>query len=71
MLKDNEAVIPLRSGRVPVELNGAVGGGGGTVINMPQTFQINTPDADSFRKSQSQIMAQTATAGRRAMQKNN
>lgn len=68
VLRDNEAVIPLSRGRaVPVELGGA---GGGTVINMPQTFQINTPDADSFRKSRDQISADMARAGSRALRKN-
>lgn len=69
MLHDNEAVIPLSRGRkVGVELNG--GSAGGTVINIPQTFRINTPDADSFRKSRSQIMAETGAATRKAMAKN-
>ena len=69
MLHDNEAVIPLSRGRkVGVELNGA--GAGGTVINMPQTFQINTPDADSFRRSKSQILQETGAATRKAMAKN-
>jgi phage-related minor tail protein len=68
VLRDNEAVIPLTRGRaVPVELGGT---GGGTVINMPQNFQINTPDADSFRKSRDQISADMARAGSRALRKN-
>lgn len=48
ILHDNEAVIPLSRGRkVPVE------GGGNRVVN---NFNISTPDADSFRKSQPQIL---------------
>lgn len=71
VLRDNEAVVPLSGGRtIPVDLNGAVGAGGGMVINMPQTFQINTPDADSFRRSKSQILQETGAATRKAMAKN-
>lgn len=69
ILHPNEAVIPLTKGRkVPVEMGDAAGGG--TVINMPQTFQINTPDAESFRRSRDQIAADMARSGQRAMQKN-
>lgn len=69
ILHPNEAVIPLTKGRkVPVEMGDSAGGG--TVINMPQTFQINTPDAESFRRSRDQIAADMARSGQRAMQKN-
>lgn len=69
ILHENEAVIPLTKGRkVGVELRG--GEAGGTVINMPQTFHIATPDADSFRKSKDQIAADMARSGQRAIQKN-
>lgn len=69
VLHPNEAVIPLSAGRkIPVEMGDATGGG--TVINMPQTFQINTPDAESFRRSRDQIAADMARSGQRAMQKN-
>ncbi len=65
ILHPNEAVIPLSKGRkIPVEMAGGMGGG--TVINQPQTFNINTPDADSFRRSQKQIAADAARSGRRA-----
>lgn len=48
MLHGTEAVVPLPDGRnIPVEMKG----GGGVVVNMT----INTPDANSFRKSQQQI----------------
>jgi hypothetical protein len=58
MLHDNEAVIPLSRGRkVPVEINdngkGRNSGRGGTVIN--NNFNIQTPNADSFRKSRNQV----------------
>jgi tape measure domain-containing protein len=69
MLHDNEAVIPLSRGRkIPVEFgdeSGMGGRGGGKVLN--QTFNISTPDADSFRKSQKQTMAEAAGAGQRAL----
>ena len=67
ILHDNEAVVPLTGGRkIPIE--GGVGGGGGNTV--VQNFNITTPDADSFRKSQSQIAVDAATAGQRAMQRN-
>lgn len=69
MFHDNETVIPLSRGRkVGVELNG--GGAGGTLMNMPRTFQLNTPDADSFRRSKSHILQETGAATRKAMAKN-
>lgn len=70
MLHDNEAVIPLSGNRkVPVELGtGAMGGGGGTIIN--QNWNITTPDADSFRRSKSQTLAEAAAASRKALNKN-
>ena len=43
---------------------------GGTVIHQPQTFNISTPDADSFRRSKTQIAADMARAGKRSLQKN-
>ncbi|QGH74823.1 tail tape-measure protein [Bacteriophage DSS3_MAL1] len=70
VLHPNEAVIPLSKGRkIPVDLGGAEGGQGGgkTVV---QTFNISTPDADSFRKSQKQIAADGASAAQRAMSDN-
>jgi hypothetical protein len=55
-----EAIMPLKRGR-----NGKLGvesSGGGTVIHM----HINTPDANSFRKSTGQITAQVSGALSRA-----
>ncbi|GHC22732.1 hypothetical protein GCM10007291_22620 [Gemmobacter nanjingensis] len=70
VLHDNEAVIPLSRGRkVGVELNGGTSTGG-TVINAPQTITINTPDADSFRRSKKQVAADLAVAGQRAVRQN-
>jgi tape measure domain-containing protein len=69
ILHDNEAVVPLTGGRrVPVDM-GADGGKGGskTVI---QNFNISTPDADSFRKSQKQIAAEAISSGQRALNEN-
>lgn len=70
VLHPNEAVIPLSKGRkIGVELNGAgAGGNGGTVQNFNWT--IHTPDADSFRKSQTQIAADAARAGNNAARRN-
>lgn len=52
VLHQNEAVIPLKGGAVPVAMDG---GGGAVTNNNTIVMNINTPDADSFRKSQSQI----------------
>ena len=69
ILHDNEAVIPLSRGRkIGVEMSGD--SAGGKVINMPQTFNITTPDADSFRRSKTQIAADMARAGQNALGKN-
>lgn len=69
VLHPNEAVIPLSRGRkIPVEMGDSAGGG--TIINAPQTININTPDADSFRRSQKQIAADMARAGQRAVSQN-
>ncbi|MGV8953258.1 MAG: hypothetical protein ACOH2M_19330, partial [Cypionkella sp.] len=70
VLHPNEAVIPLSKGRkIGVELNGdGAGGNGGTVQNF--TWNVQTPDADSFRKSQTQIAADAARAGQFASRKN-
>lgn len=56
VLHPNEAVIPLSKGRkIPVEMQ--EGGAGATSINMPQVFNITSPDADSFRRSKKQVAA--------------
>lgn len=70
ILHPNEAVIPLSKGRkIPVEMAGGLGGGG-TIISMPQTFNVTTPDADSFRRSQKQVAADAGAASQRAIQSN-
>lgn len=50
-----EAYVPVPSGRIPVEMRGS--GMGGSVVNMT----INTPDANSFRKSRGQIASEMAS----------
>jgi len=70
ILHPNEAVIPLTKGRkVAVDMENTEGamGGSKTVV---QNFNISTPDADSFRKSQKQIAADAASSGQRAMSDN-
>ena len=68
VLHPNEAVIPLSKNRkIPVEMGETAGG---TNINAPQYITINTPDADSFRRSQKQIAADMARAGQRAVSQN-
>lgn len=68
VLHPNEAVIPLSRGRkIPVEMGETAGG---TIIHAPQTINISTPDADSFRRSQKQIAADMARAGQRAVSQN-
>jgi hypothetical protein len=71
ILHDNEAVIPLSRGRkVPVELTGmSSGANGGVTVN--NHFNISSPDADSFRKSRSQIATDLHAAGARSWSRNN
>lgn len=70
ILHDNEAVIPLSKGRkIPVELGDNGNGTSPVVQNF--NWSIQTPDADSFRKSKDQIAAEMARSGQRAIQKNN
>lgn len=67
ILHDNEAVVPLTGGRkIPIE--GGNMSGGSTVVN--NVMHIQTPDADSFRKSQTQIAAEAGMASQRAIQRN-
>lgn len=68
-LHDNEAVIPLSRGRkVPVEFDDDNMGRRAPIIQ--QTWHIQTPDADSFRRSQKQIAAQASASGQRALRSN-
>jgi hypothetical protein len=71
ILHDNEAVIPLSRGRkVPVELTGVSSpANGGVTVN--NHFNISSPDADSFRKSRSQIATDLHAAGARSWSRNN
>ena len=60
-----EAILPLSRGS-DGRLGVAGGGGGGTVVNVT----VNTPDADSFRRSEAQVTAMLARAvgrGRRGL----
>ena len=66
VLHPNEAVVPLSRGRkIPVDMGDSAGGG--TVVHMPQNITINTPDADSFRRSKKQLAADLAETGQRAV----
>lgn len=65
-----EAYVPVPSGRIPVEMRGHGGSAGGNrTINT--TFNVSTPNADSFRRSQPQIMARAARQMNRQSQRNN
>jgi tape measure domain-containing protein len=69
VLHPNEAVIPLSKGRkIPVDMGDSAGGGSTQIVN--QTFNISTPDADSFRRSQKQMAADGASSAQRAMASN-
>jgi phage-related minor tail protein len=59
-----EAIIPLKGGAVPVRLEGgsASAAGGAVTVN----FNVNTPDADSFRAAQPQIESSLARGLNRA-----
>lgn len=59
-----EAVIPMKGGRVPVRLTG----GQGHTIHAPIT--IITPDASGVRKSAGQIQAELSSALQRAAKRN-
>ena len=69
ILHPNEAVIPLSKGRkIPVEMGDAATGG--QVLNYAPTYNIQTPDADSFRKSQKQVASEGFSAAQRAAANN-
>ncbi|QFT97395.1 Lambda phage tail tape-measure protein [Roseovarius sp. THAF8] len=71
ILHPNEAVIPLSKGRkVPVELSGDKSGAAGQMLNYAPTYNIQTPDADSFRRSQAQTAADGLSVAQRALRKN-
>ncbi|MGK7652398.1 phage tail tape measure C-terminal domain-containing protein [Roseovarius sp. B08] len=71
ILHGNEAVVNLTKGRkIPVELNGGAGANGGQPIVQHFNWDVHTPDADSFRRSSSQISADMARAGSKAVRKN-
>lgn len=69
ILHPNEAVIPLSRGRkIPVQMGNSAGAGGSNPVNV--TFHVNTPDADSFRKSQTQINTTLGASIQRSMKRN-
>ncbi|KJS40312.1 MAG: hypothetical protein VR71_23690 [Roseovarius sp. BRH_c41] len=71
ILHDNEAVIPLSKGRkVPVEVTGGANGGAAQMLQYSPTYNITTPDADSFRRSQNQTAADGLSAAQRALRRN-
>lgn len=66
VLHPNEAVIPLSKGRkIPVDMGDSAGGG--NVFTQHITQNIQTPDADSFRRSKKQLPADLAETGQRAV----
>lgn len=70
ILHDNEAVIPLSRGRkVPVELTNQQSGGNSRAVNVQ--FNVTSPDADSFRKSRSQVIGDLHGAASRAFYRDN
>lgn len=70
ILHDNEAVIPLSRGRkVPVELTKEQSGGNSRAVNV--SFNVTSPDADSFRKSRSQVIGDLHGAASRAFFRDN
>jgi hypothetical protein len=69
VLHPNEAVIPLSKGRkIPVDMGDAASGG--NVTNYAPTYNISTPDVDSFRKSAKQIQAEAFSAAQRSAAQN-
>lgn len=64
ILHDNEAVIPLsRNRKIPIE-------GGGHKQTIVQNWNIQTPDADSFRKSRQQIASDMHSMAARSYRRN-
>ena len=60
-----EAYIPLKGGKVPVEI-----GENNNPVIVHQQFNIYTPDANSFRASEKQIMTQAMMRASRAAGRN-
>lgn len=71
ILHDNEAVIPLTRGReVPVQLNGAAGGGD-THNHFHMSQNIQAKDHDSFRRNTGQMSAEFHKTAARMHIRNN
>ncbi|TMV06980.1 hypothetical protein FGK63_12750 [Ruegeria sediminis] len=66
VLRDSEAVIPLRRGHVPVELNGDPAAQRGSPVVNNFNWSIQTPDVESFRRSSKQIQSDGFSAAQRA-----
>ncbi|MFT4148963.1 MAG: hypothetical protein QM656_02110 [Paracoccaceae bacterium] len=66
ILQTGEYVLPRGSWRAGAGGSDSAGGAG-QVINAPQYITINTPDADSFRRSEKQISSQLARRGQAAL----
>ena len=64
-----EAIIPLKGGAVPVSIQGPTQRNPNVVVSNVNV-NIVTPDADSFRASEGQIAALTASSLRRASERN-
>ncbi len=68
VLHPNEAVIPLSRGRkVAVDLGDSAGG---TTLVQHMNFTFPNSDADSFRRSRTQVEASMAMAGAKSARKN-
>lgn len=69
VLHPSEAVIPLSKGRkILVDLGGV--DPSGNVMNYAPVYNIDTPDADSFRRIQKQVTADGFSAAQRAAASN-
>jgi len=72
VLHQNEAVIPLSRGRsIPVQFSGGGAmGGSQQPAGSNITFNVTSPDPDSFRRSQSQLATQAYAVGTKASRRN-
>jgi hypothetical protein len=67
MLHQNEAVIPLTGNRKgPVQLEDGAGGSSSGGNNVTVQMNISSPDADSFRRSTTQVQNTAYRAGQAA-----
>jgi len=66
LLHPEEAVVPLRDGGIPVNMQD----GGGRTVNVALQMNITTPDAKSFKDSETQIAEQQGRLINRAIERN-